>query len=102
MSYTMTVQNAVGPGPGPRNRRERRAAQRGGGVTAAKTGLRALRQERGLSLEAVAVLGDVDPATVSRIERRLVEARPETIVRLARAFKMSARRMKQIVGERDE
>ena len=31
--------------------------------------LRELRHERGLSLEAIAVLGDIDIGTASRIER---------------------------------
>jgi transcriptional regulator with XRE-family HTH domain len=60
--------------------------------------LRALRQERGLTLEAVGILGDTDPATVSRIERGLVQPEPETIVRLARALGISARRMARILA----
>jgi transcriptional regulator with XRE-family HTH domain len=61
--------------------------------------LRELRLRRGLTLEAVTVLsGDdsLDPATISRIERGLVDARPATIVRLARALGISARRMRAI------
>jgi transcriptional regulator with XRE-family HTH domain len=61
--------------------------------------LRTLRQERGLTLEAVTVLGGPDPATVSRVERGLVQPRPETIVRLARALGMSARRMASILAD---
>jgi transcriptional regulator with XRE-family HTH domain len=61
--------------------------------------LRQLRKERGLTLEAVAVLGDVDPATISRVERGLVQPQPETIVRLARALGISAKRMAAIVAE---
>jgi transcriptional regulator with XRE-family HTH domain len=65
-------------------------------------GLRELRAARGLSLDAVAVLADVDPATVSRLERGLVEARRTTIVKLARALGISARRMAQILREAPE
>lgn len=60
-------------------------------------GLRALRHERGLTLEAVSVLAGVDIATVSRIERGLAQARPETIVRLARGLGISARRMAKLI-----
>ncbi len=62
-------------------------------------GLRELRKARGLSLDAVSVLAGVDPATVSRIERRLVEPRPETVVRLARGLGIAARRMRAILLE---
>lgn len=62
-------------------------------------GLREVRTERGLTLEAVGVLARVDPATVSRIERGLVEARPETIVCLARGLGFSAKRMAKIIRE---
>ena len=58
-----------------------------------KPGLRGLRESRGLSLEAVAYMGGVDPATVSRIERNLVQPERETVVKLARALKMSVSRM---------
>jgi transcriptional regulator with XRE-family HTH domain len=59
--------------------------------------LKELRSRRNLTLEAVAILAGVDIATVSRIERGLVEARPETIVNLARGLGVSAARMKAIV-----
>jgi transcriptional regulator with XRE-family HTH domain len=62
--------------------------------------LRTLRHERGLTLEAVAVLGGIDPATVSRVERGLVQPHPETIVRLARALGVSARRMASILADK--
>ena len=64
-------------------------------------GLRELRRQRGLTLEAISVLahGQIDVATVSRVERHLVEPRPETIVILARALGVSAKRMRAILTE---
>lgn len=62
-------------------------------------GLRELRRARNLTLEAVSVLADVDMATVSRLERGLVEPRAETIVKLARGLGISARRMRAILTE---
>ena len=63
-------------------------------------GLRELRTQRGLTLEAVSVLAgeDVDIATISRIERGLVTPKPETVVKLARALGISAKRMAGIVA----
>lgn len=61
------------------------------------TALRTLRKSKGLSLEAVAFLADVDPATVSRVERGLSEPRRGTVVALARALGMSARRMAALI-----
>jgi transcriptional regulator with XRE-family HTH domain len=60
-------------------------------------GLREVRQERGLTLEAVGYLGQVDQATVSRIERGLVKPSPETTVRLARALGMSIARLNELL-----
>jgi transcriptional regulator with XRE-family HTH domain len=62
-------------------------------------GLRELRRARNLTLEAVSVLADVDMATVSRLERGLVDPRPDTIVKLARGLGISARRMRVILTE---
>ena len=45
-------------------------------------GLRELRKQRGWTLEAVAYLAQRDQATISRIERGLVEPSPETTVAL--------------------
>jgi transcriptional regulator with XRE-family HTH domain len=59
--------------------------------------LRELRKERGLTLEAVGYLADLDLATVSRIERGLVQPRRETVVRLARALRVSVGRMVAII-----
>jgi transcriptional regulator with XRE-family HTH domain len=61
--------------------------------------LRELRERRDLTLEAIAVLTDLDPATVSRLERGLVEPRRETIVKLARGLGISARRMQEILAQ---
>ncbi len=58
--------------------------------------LRELLMERGLTLDAVAVLGGVDPSTVSRIVSGHNRARPETIVRLSRGLGISARRFQGI------
>jgi transcriptional regulator with XRE-family HTH domain len=63
--------------------------------------LRALRSERQLTLEAVSVLANVDVATVSRLERGLTVARPDTIVKLARGLGISARRMHSILTAGD-
>ena len=63
-------------------------------LTVTPGALRELLRERGLTLEAVAVLGGVDTATVSRIINGHNRARPTTIVHLARALGISARRMK--------
>jgi transcriptional regulator with XRE-family HTH domain len=58
--------------------------------------LRELLAERGLSLEAMAVLGDVDPSTISRIASGRTRARPETIVRVSRGLGISALRFQRI------
>ena len=58
--------------------------------------LRELRNKRGLTLAAVAVLGGVDQATVSKIETGVARATPQTIVRLARALGFDARRMARL------
>jgi transcriptional regulator with XRE-family HTH domain len=62
------------------------------------TTLRELRRQRGLTLEALAVLGQTDPATISRIERGKVKPKPETVVRLARGLGIAAQRMQAIVA----
>ncbi len=65
-------------------------------------GLHELRKARGLTLEAFAYLADVDIATISRIERRLVKPRRETVVRLARALGMSVGRLVRLLDEPEE
>jgi transcriptional regulator with XRE-family HTH domain len=61
--------------------------------------LRELRKDRGLTLEAVAYLAEIDIATVSRIERGLVTPRRRSVVRLARALQISVARMSSILGD---
>lgn len=58
--------------------------------------LKELRAERGLAMDALALLAGVDTSTVSRIEAGRQRARPETVVQLAKALGISARRMQQI------
>lgn len=59
--------------------------------------LKALRAERGLTVEALAIMAGIDPATVSRVERGLMRPRPETIVKLARGLGIGAVRMERIL-----
>jgi transcriptional regulator with XRE-family HTH domain len=60
--------------------------------------LRELRQSRGLSLEALGYLAGIDQATISRIERGIAEPRRDTVVRLARALRIGAKRMAEIMA----
>jgi transcriptional regulator with XRE-family HTH domain len=62
-------------------------------------GLRELRKQRGWTLEAVAYLAQRDQATISRIERGLVEPSPETTVALARTFGISIERLRRLLAE---
>jgi transcriptional regulator with XRE-family HTH domain len=50
-------------------------------------------------LEAVGYLANLDPATVSRVERGLVEPTPRTVVALARALGVSVGRMRHVLAE---
>lgn len=58
--------------------------------------LKELLAERDLRYDAVALIAGVDKATISRIANGKARARPETVVRLARALGISARRMESI------
>lgn len=58
--------------------------------------LRELRKARNLSMEAIGVLGGVDTSTISRIETGKQRASNETVVRLAMALGVSAKRMRAI------
>ncbi len=56
-------------------------------------GLRTVRKQRGLTIEHVAVLANVDKSTISRAERGLQTLRPETVVKISRALKVSPSRI---------
>jgi len=58
--------------------------------------LREFRESRGLAMDALGILGQVDKSTISRIEAGRQRPAPETVVRLARALGISARRMQAI------
>lgn len=59
--------------------------------------LRDLRLKRGLTLEALGYLGDLDQSTISRIERGIVEPSPDTVVKLARALGISVQRFRAML-----
>jgi plasmid maintenance system antidote protein VapI len=61
--------------------------------------LRELLTRRGLTMDAAAVLGGVDAATISRICSGQARATPQTIVRLARALGVNARRMARLCDQ---
>jgi plasmid maintenance system antidote protein VapI len=58
--------------------------------------LRDLLRERGLTFDAAGVLAGVDTSVISRMVNGKRQARPETIVRLARVLGISARRLQQM------
>lgn len=58
--------------------------------------LRGLLQQRGVTLEAAAVLAGVDASTISRVINGRQQARPTTIVRLARGLGISAKRLQSM------
>ena len=57
--------------------------------------LRKLRQNRGLTVDQIAVLAGVNKATISRYERGLHELNPLAIVKLSKALKVP---VKKIMG----
>lgn len=61
--------------------------------------LRELLDARGLTMDAAAVLGQVDTATISRICSGQARATPQTIVRMARALGVNARRMARLCDQ---
>lgn len=61
--------------------------------------LRELRTERQLPMDALALIAGVDVSTISRIESGKQQASPATVVKLARALGISARRMQTICAE---
>jgi transcriptional regulator with XRE-family HTH domain len=60
--------------------------------------LRELRQQRGITQEALALLGGIDTAQVSRIERGLAKPRPTTVVKLARGLGIRVATMVEILA----
>ena len=60
--------------------------------------LRTYRKSRGLSQEAVGFLAGRDNGLISKIERGLVEASPETIVRIARGLGISIKRLQAMLA----
>ena len=63
------------------------------------TELRALRRERGLTVEHLAFLAGVSKSTISKAERGLHQLRPETVVILSRALKVSPQRLAASAGD---
>jgi plasmid maintenance system antidote protein VapI len=61
--------------------------------------LRELLAARDLSMDAAALLGQVDTATISRICSGQARATPQTIVRLAKALGINARRMARLCDQ---
>lgn len=59
----------------------------------APTALQDLLRDRGLTFEAMAVLGRCETSTISRIVRGHQRPRPQTIVTLARALGISPKRL---------
>ena len=59
-------------------------------------GLRSIREQRGLTIEQLALLAKVHKSTISRAERGLLQLGPETVVRLSRALKVSPDRLVDI------
>jgi len=57
-----------------------------------------LLRDRGLTQEAAAVLGQVETSTISRMVRGQSKARPQTIVTLARALGISAKRLEAMAN----
>lgn len=58
--------------------------------------LRDLLTERGIKMDAAAVLAGVSASTISRICSGSEKARPATVVALAKALGVSARRMQAL------
>lgn len=61
--------------------------------------LRELLDTRGLTMDAAGVLGEVDTATISRICSGQARATPQTVVRLATALGVNARRMSRLCDQ---
>ena len=75
----------------------RRALQQYAGLNPDRTTpLRELREQRGLTVDAMALLAECDKATISRIETGRSRAGVEVVVRLAKVLGISARRMRTL------
>lgn len=61
------------------------------------TRLQALRIQKGLSVHDVGFDGDLDPATVSRVERGLVRPRKSTLRRIAKGLGVRPQRIRELV-----
>ena len=61
--------------------------------------LKQLLADRGIRMDAAGLLCGRDKATISRIAAGKTRAQPETIVAMARALGLSARRMQTICDE---
>lgn len=61
--------------------------------------LKDLLTVRGVRMDAAGLLCGKDKATISRIAAGKTRAQPETVVAMARAFGVSARRMQAICNE---
>lgn len=61
--------------------------------------LKKLLADRGLRYDAAGLVAGKDKATISRIATGKSRAQPETVVALARALGVSARRMQAICDE---
>lgn len=59
--------------------------------------LRELRENRGLTVEALALMGGCDRASISRIERGLQKPSPALVARLAKALGISAYRLNNML-----
>jgi plasmid maintenance system antidote protein VapI len=58
--------------------------------------LRDFLHDRDITLEAAGLLAGVDASTISRICAGQVRARPRTVVKIAKALGISARRMQAL------
>lgn len=58
--------------------------------------LREFLHSRGITQDAAGLLADVDASTISRICNGQTRARPRTVVKLAKALGVSAKRMQLI------
>jgi transcriptional regulator with XRE-family HTH domain len=66
-------------------------------VTEKMTRLQALRIQKGRSVHDVGFVGELDPATVSRVERLLVRPRKDTVVRMAKGLRTPPKRVWELI-----